>query len=62
MRTKLDVAPGWKTYVTAFLTAAFNLVAAFGGFELSPELVEAINAIAVAALATFLGLKVERNA
>ncbi len=59
--SKLDVTPGWKTYSTAAVTAVFNLLRLAGYIDFDEETTNAINTLLGSAIATFLGLKIERN-
>jgi hypothetical protein len=57
---KLDIAPGWKTNVTAVVVGVFNLLRLLGWVDLDPSTVNAINSLLGSLIAMFLGLKVQR--
>jgi hypothetical protein len=58
----MDPLPGWKTKITAVLTAAFNVLSVLGVLEIPPETVAEINAGALALIGLFLAMKTDRHA
>ena len=57
----MDPIPGWKTRITAILTALFNIAGGIGWVDASPETVTAINGGLLAAIGLFLAQKIDRG-
>jgi hypothetical protein len=56
-----DFLPDYKTKITAFVVATFNLLAMVGVVEPPPEVIEQINGLAIAAVGLFLWYKIHRG-